>query len=114
MSRLRSLPPRTAKAPPRIASLPAKDRQQTRALNTNSVAWKRLREQVLVRDNHQCRVCGKLVVGKQAQVDHIHNDAADPSSNKLERLWLLCLWCHGEKTMCEKAGKRWSGLDGKA
>lgn len=85
------------------------DRQKTRALNTNSVAWKAIRQQVLLRDGYRCQACGRLVTGREAHVDHIGNDAHDHESNRLENLQCLCIQCHGSKSRCEMGGKQWDG-----
>ena len=82
------------------------DRQRTRALNTNSAEWKRIRQQVLVRDGYQCRACGRLVVGKQAHVDHV--DGND-SRNELTNLQTLCRQGHSRKTFAEQRGVKWDG-----
>ena len=88
----------------------SRDRQSTRALNTNSKAWKLLRQQALVRDGYQCRGCGRLVAGKrEAHVDHINNDAADLSGYTLDNLQTLCINGHSRKTFAEQQGKQWDG-----
>ena len=78
-------------------------RQQTREIHTGTKRWQAIREHVLVRDNHQCRKCSRVVVGRQAQVDHVDgnswNNPADGSN------WqLLCHVCHGKKTHGELHG----------
>ena len=85
------------------------DRQRTRALNTNSAEWKRIRQFVLVRDGYRCRGCGKLVVGREAHVDHIdgdsHHNAPDGSN------WqTLCMYGHSRKTFAEQRGVAWDGV----
>lgn len=84
-------------------------RQSTRALNTNSKAWKQLRLQVLMRDKYQCRYCKRVVIGKDAHVDHIGNDAHLPESNRLDNLATMCRQGHGRKTFAEEQGKKWDG-----
>lgn len=84
------------------------DRQATRALHTGSKAWRRLREQVLVRDGYRCQGCGVLA-GPSAHVDHIGNDAADPASNRLDNLRCLCLRCHSSATRTAQNGAEWTG-----
>ena len=78
------------------------DRQRTRALHTGTKAWRLLREAVLVRDGYQCRACRKVVVGRKAHVDHIHNDAAT-NAGTLDTLQTLCVECHGLKTATEQS-----------
>ena len=88
------------------------DRQRSRALHTGSKAWKLLREQVLLRDAHQCQACKRVVQGPDAHIDHIHNDAHDPASNTLDRLQVLCAVCHAAKSRAEMDGGEWNGRAG--
>lgn len=92
------------------------NRQATRALSTGSKAWQQIRQQVLVRDGYRCRVCAKLVTGKDAHVDHRFNDAAINPGYDLETLWLLCASCHSSKTRTEQNGGTFKpkgcGVDG--
>lgn len=74
----------------------ATERQRTRAMHTNSKAWRQIRQFVLVRDSYTCAKCGKY----GDQVDHIdgdsHNNPRDGSN------WqTLCLRDHSAKTMRE-------------
>lgn len=83
---------------------PERNRQVGRALATNSTAWRRLRDQVLVRDLYTCQAdgCGRLVGGKgEAHVDHVDGD---PMNNELENLQTLCVGCHSRKTAAEDGG----------
>ena len=82
------------------------DRQSRRGLNTNSKAWKMLREQVLVRDGYQCQVCKKMVFGTDAHVDHRDNDSFNQD---MDNLWVLCRADHSAKTLTEQQGKVWDG-----
>lgn len=87
---------------------PNNSRQSTRALNTNSKAWKIRREQTLRRDMYQCK---GWPVGQHAEgcngfaneVDHIDgdssNDAVDGSNYQS-----LSKQCHSRKTLKELAG----------
>lgn len=104
MPRLKALPPRISPPPQRLK--PNTDRQATRQFNTNSAAWLSLRQQVLSRDQHRCRKCGRLVVGRQAHVDHIDGDSHNNSPDNLQ---LLCIEGHSRKTQAEKAGTTWDG-----
>ena len=79
------------------------DRQARRALHTGSAAWRRIREQVLARDGHRCQACGRLVVGREAHVDHIGNDAALNAGWDISTLQCLCRSCHGLKTAVEQS-----------
>lgn len=73
------------------------DRQARRALNTGSVAWRRLRASVLIRDHYVCAACGRF----GDHVDHIDNDS---HNNDERNLQTLCIKCHGVKTATEQAG----------
>lgn len=102
MARLRNLPPRVGKAPPRLAPAPDSSRQARRTLHTGSAEWRRLREVVLVRDAYICHACKRIAAGKgQAHVDHIDGD---PSNNALTNLQTLCAPCHSAKTAREDRG----------
>ena len=81
-------------------------RQARRALNTNSVAWKAIRLQVLLRDKYQCRACGRLVVGREAHVDHVDGD---DSNNDPANLQTLCQQGHSRKTWAEQNSRQWDG-----
>lgn len=83
---------------------PERDRQADRTLPTNSTAWRRLREEVLLRDLYTCQVaeCGRVLGGKgEAHVDHVDGD---PSNNAMANLQTLCRRCHSEKTAREDGG----------
>ena len=102
MARLRTLPPRIAKAPPKLEPAREANRQARRTLHTGSVAWQRLREAVLVRDAYTCRICKRIAAGKgEAHVDHIDGDAGN---NDIGNLQLLCRQCHSVKTAREDRG----------
>lgn len=61
-------------------------------------AWRLARQAALVRDNYQCRSCGRVVMGKEAHVDHITAKAAG-GSDELSNLQVLCVGCHSAKTV---------------
>lgn len=89
---------------PRQAGQLAGNRQAKRALPTNSAAWRRLRESILIRDLYTCQEagCGRLVGGKgEAHVDHEDGDA---NNNDLGNLKTLCCSCHSRKTAREDGG----------
>jgi len=63
-----------------------------------------LKQTVLERDNHQCRVCGCLVNSKTSHVDHIkpvHKIASFEQANTLDNAQTLCINCHKQKTRSE-------------
>lgn len=90
------------------------DRQATRALNTGSKAWRLIRQQVLVRDGYRCQACGRLVVGREAHVDHRDGDASTHESNRMENLRVLCIGCHSRATVGFDGGFGNPRRDGKA
>lgn len=94
--------PKAPKHRPREA-----DRQARRALHTGSAEWRRIREAVLLRDQYRCQACGRLVVGRQAHVDHIDGD---DGNNDLGNLQTLCLQGHSRKTFAEERRKQWDGV----
>ena len=76
-----------------------------------SPGWKAARREVLLRDSYQCKVCGDLVHGKRAHVDHIIRKA-DGAGDEVAGLQTLCASCHGKKTVREQNGvanpEKWS------
>lgn len=96
-------------------------RKRPRAPDTNrpsasargycSAGWKAARREVLLRDGYQCQVCGALVHGKRAHVDHIVRKA-DGAGDEVSELQTLCASCHGKKTVREQGAaakpERWS------
>ena len=60
-----------------------------------SKGWKAARREVLVRDGYQCQVCGAVVHGKRAHVDHIVPKAAG-GSDEVSNLRVLCVSCHAK------------------
>lgn len=84
------------------------DRQATRALNTGSKAWRLIRQQVLVRDGYRCQACQRLVVGREAHVDHIDGDDSNNPTDGSN--WqTLCANGHSRKTWAEQHGRQWDG-----
>ena len=61
-----------------------------------SASWRRIRLQVIARDKSQCRLCGRLVAGKDAHVDHIIEKPH--GSDNVSNLRLLCVSCHSRRT----------------
>ena len=68
-------------------------------------AWAETRKRVLVRDNFQCRHCGRVVGGKagEAHVDHIVPKRLRDSDDEAG-LQTLCAKCHAKKTREEGRG----------
>lgn len=101
--RLTMLQPRLREA--NLTRLPSpKNRQATRALHTDSAAWRDLRAQVLLRDLYMCQghppgQHAEGCDGLATQVDHID---ANSHNNAIENLNSLSAWCHGRKTAREQ------------
>ena len=74
------------------------NRQATRALNTNSKAWRYIRLEILIRDRYTCRDCGRY----GNEVDHVDGDS---HHNDDANLQTLCHRCHSSKT----AKETWHG-----
>ena len=77
----------------------AKTMKQTAHYRTADWSARRLR--ILVRDAYTCRVCGSVVHGRDAHVDHIvplEGGGTDDDTN----LQTLCVSDHGEKTRREQ------------
>lgn len=70
----------------------------------NSKAWKRVRYQALVRDNHLCVHCYAQERFTPAEmVDHIIEVKDNPNLKlSLENLQSLCNPCHNRKTSSER------------
>ena len=72
MARLKSLPPRLAAAPPRLGRAPGdeaarlRERDQTVTWRAwyKTERWRKLREQVLLRDLYTCQQTGVLCTGR--------------------------------------------------
>ncbi|GJJ71564.1 intracellular multiplication protein IcmJ [Entomortierella parvispora] len=60
-----------------------------RTINTKSTLWKKMRQQVLQRDDCTCRFCG-VRSGKYMVCDHIDGN---PSHNDLSNLGINCPMC---------------------
>ncbi len=70
--------------------------------------WQALRETVLLRDQYQCRQCGRVVLPSDAECDHIV-PLADGGADEVENLQTLCKDCHLEKSVSEnrRRNRRW-------
>ena len=65
----------------------------------NSTAWKRMREQILIRDNHECQHCKKegKVSTNNLQVHHTKEIKEYPElAMKPDNLTTLCGACHSD------------------
>lgn len=60
-----------------------------------SQGWKAARREVLLRDNYQCQMCGVVVHGKRAHVDHIVPKSKG-GSDEVSNLRTLCVSCHSK------------------
>jgi 5-methylcytosine-specific restriction endonuclease McrA len=83
-------------------------------------SWWTTRQQVIARDNHTCRLCGKLIHPKEVtrpdgvtqdawcncEVDHIR-EVDNGGTDALENLWTLCHACHTMKTAAYIRKKSW-------
>jgi 5-methylcytosine-specific restriction protein A len=58
-----------------------------------SQGWKAARREVLLRDGYQCQLCGDIVHGKRAHVDHIVPKSKG-GSDEVSNLRCLCVSCH--------------------
>ncbi len=69
-----------------------------------SAAWRRTRLAIIARDNSQCRICGRIVSGQEAHVDHIIEKphGTDAASN----LRLLCRSCHSKRHAADQLQQR--------
>lgn len=84
-----------------MPSLAERSRPNAHQRGYCSKAWSQTRKAVLVRDNYQCRSCGRVCSGKrEAQVDHVI--PKDQGGSDLpDNLQTLCISCHARKTLAE-------------
>jgi 5-methylcytosine-specific restriction protein A len=66
-------------------------------------AWKLARQERLVLDNYQCQECGRVVTGRDANVDHVIPKASG-GSDLMDNLRTLCRSCHSRKTVLVDQG----------
>lgn len=85
----------------RPRSLPKKPepRPSSHERGYGSAAWKRLRLQVIARDEGVCRICGLLVTGR-GDVDHIVPKSSG-GTDELSNLQWTHVECHSRKTATE-------------
>ncbi len=70
-----------------------------------SQGWKAARREVLLRDGYQCQVCGCLVHGKRAHVDHIV-PKRQGGTDEVANLRVLCVSCHAKHEGWRSVAKR--------
>lgn len=61
-----------------------------------SAAWRRTRLAVIARDSSACRLCGRIVSGREAHVDHVREKSLG-GDDSLTNLRLLCVNCHSSR-----------------
>ena len=66
-----------------------------------SGTWSVLRLAALQRDAYRCAVCGRIVAGRDAHVDHVI-PREEGGADALENLQTLCREHHGIKTRGEQ------------
>lgn len=69
-----------------------------------SAAWRRTRLAVIARDGAMCQMCGMLVSGQDAHVDHIIEKPL--GTDALNNLRLLCRSCHSKRHATPTAFRR--------
>ena len=62
--------------------------------------WRRLRDQILLRDLYTCQHCQKVFKPSELECDHIVNTAKG-GSDEPSNLQALCKLCHTKKTLAE-------------
>lgn len=83
--------------PPRLRSvLPTKEVEHYRTTD-----WRAKRLRILKRDAFTCAVCGRVVSGKAAHVDHVM-PLEEGGSDEDGNLQVLCEADHGAKTRAEQ------------
>ena len=76
----------------------------TRCNNYNNVEWRRLRMEVLKRDNYQCCQCG--ITAEESKYPLEIHHIIPPKGNKelfydKNNCVTLCKWCHAKETQQE-------------
>lgn len=67
----------------------------------HSADWRARRQRILLRDAFTCSVCGRVVSGRHAHVDHVV-PLEDGGSDDDTNLQVLCEEDHGRKTRAEQ------------
>jgi 5-methylcytosine-specific restriction protein A len=93
------------KAPKRYTpSRPPRPAEQTKEQSKaffNSTAWKRLRQEALVRDLYACQDCG-VIQGQGLQGHHIQaRDERPDLALELSNVIMLCHACHNKREFRE-------------
>ncbi|MDO4895002.1 HNH endonuclease [Moraxella sp.] len=86
---------------PRLSSFdhkPTKEPRKNWGQARGGRPWRRLKDEILARDNYTCQCCGR--VGGKLELDHIVNVAQGGTNNK-SNLQILCQSCHKTKTQTE-------------
>lgn len=82
--------------PPRLSVEPTKERAHYRTAD-----WKAKRLRILTRDHCRCRVCQRVVSGRDAHVDHVV-PLEEGGTDSDDNLQVLCQAHHGAKTRSEQ------------
>lgn len=101
MKKLRMLKPRIKTLETSKAS--TKPKGNTWGEGRGGRPWRRLRDEILLRDAYTCRSCG--LVSQHLEVDHIIN-VAQGGTDDPNNLQCLCPACHRSKTARESAAAR--------
>jgi 5-methylcytosine-specific restriction protein A len=89
----------THRPAPKQRVRPAVERANAYQRGYCDASWFATRKAVLVRDNWECRACGKLCDGKrEAHVDHVVPKRLG-GTDDLTNLQTLCVRCHSSKTV---------------
>lgn len=89
---------RPSKLPTLKANAPSLQSKENWGLGRGGRAWRKIKDQVHVRDNYTCQHCG--IVTLELECDHIVNKAQG-GTDDLNNLQSLCKPCHAKKTQLE-------------
>ncbi|NBW12093.1 MAG: HNH endonuclease [Caulobacteraceae bacterium] len=81
---------------------PAQPRPTAAERGYCSAAWRRTRLAVIARDEGKCQLCGILVTGREAHVDHIIEKPR--GTDAMHNLRLLCQPCHSKRHAQDSLG----------
>jgi hypothetical protein len=86
----------------KLATLSTANAPGHRQYATNDRRWRRIREQVVIRDRYKCADCGNFCTApRDAHVDHVDGNA---HNNDLSNLVTRCASCHSKKTASRDGG----------